>query len=101
MWLPLPDILNLLSLIAATWFCVIGPTDGYVQPRAARLVFSVAFVLLAFHPINVAAHYRLFSKRGRSIYPERDRDYPYATGQELLTVVVTITLAAAVALALT
>jgi len=99
-WLPIPDILNLLSSIAAIWFCVIGPTDGYVRPSATRLVFSVAFVFLAFHPINVAAHYRLFSKKGRSIYPERDRDYPYVTDQELVTVIATLIFAAAVASAL-
>src|ERR1700722_8268162 len=62
-WLPMPDWLNLLSLLAVVLFCVALPL-GFGAVRAASAVLSAGYVLIAFHPISEAAHYRLFSKNG-------------------------------------
>jgi hypothetical protein len=50
--------------------------------------------LIAFHPISDAAHYRLFSKNGRSIYLKSpEGDYPWMTDQEKATVPLSVVLA--------
>jgi hypothetical protein len=49
------------------------------------------YVLIAFHPINEAAHYRLFSGKGRSVYLNKsDGDYPWITDQEIFSVILTL-----------
>ncbi|MBZ5529979.1 MAG: hypothetical protein LAO20_00985 [Acidobacteriia bacterium] len=94
-WLPLPDYLNLASLLAVVTVCVIMPATGALAPRAANTALSVAYVLIAFHPINEAAHYRLlFSKEGRTIYRKMGRDIPWVTDQEIFTVIISAVLAA-------
>jgi hypothetical protein len=96
-WLPLPDIVNVLSLLGVVAFLVTVPLASDAFERSSRAVLGAAYSLLAFHPITMAAHYRLFSKGGRSIYTQRGKDYPYATGQEIFTLVFSMVLAAGAA----
>ena len=82
-WLPLADILNIVSMLSVIVFLVIIPLKTEALESIGRAVLAAGYLLLAFHPITMAGHYRLFSKLGRSIYASRGKDYPYATGQEL------------------
>ena len=94
-WFPFYDCINILALVCATLFCIVIPlaTNGYSQ--MSKTVLAVAYILIALHPINGAAHYRLFSREGRHMYTRQGRDYPYMTDQEIVTTIVTLILAAA------
>ncbi|MBI1804071.1 MAG: hypothetical protein HYR77_06340 [Ignavibacteria bacterium] len=100
-WFPVSDIINILSMLSVVFFCVINPLAAKAAPisgsitaipNSAKIVFTVAMILLAFHPIAMIGHYRLLSKRGRSIYlkPDGTGDYPYCTGAEVAIVVVSL-----------
>jgi hypothetical protein len=95
-WLPLPDVVNISSMLTVVAFLVIIPLASDAFERISRGVLAAGYLLLAFHPTTMAAHYRLFSK-GRSIYTQRGQDYPYATGQEIFMLVLSLALAGAVA----
>src|SRR2546422_810027 len=87
-WLPLSDYVNVISLLSVVALCVVVPlvTDGF--GRVSRTALGVGYILIGLHPINVANHYRLFSKRGRSIYLHRPKgDYPYLTDHEALSLI--------------
>ena len=86
-WLPLPDYINVISMLMVVTFAIIAPLIHHKMEAAEGIVIGVAYVFLAFHPITMAAHYRLWSKAGRSIYPG---DYPWITGQELASAAVSI-----------
>jgi len=99
-WLPLPDCLNLLGLLAVVLFCVVMPMTGGAHPRLAYTTLSVGYTLIAFHPFGEAAHYRLFSKAGRSVYLNHlngtSGDYPWITDQEVISVILSVILASVV-----
>src|SRR5437773_8550760 len=59
-WLPLPDFLNIVALVTVVFCCIVLPLACDVN-RFSSAVLSVGYVLIAFHPISEAAHYRLFS----------------------------------------
>jgi len=92
-WLPLPDAINIASMLTVVAFLVIIPLSSDAFERISRGVLAAGYLLLAFHPITMAAHYRLFSKGGRSIYTQRGKDYPYATGQEVFMLILSLALA--------
>ena len=75
--IPVPDIINILSMLSVVWLCVVVPLVSDQFGKESRTVLSVAFILLAFHPICMVGHYRLFSARGRHVYTERGEDFPY------------------------
>jgi hypothetical protein len=93
-WLPLPDILNIVSMLSVIVFLVIIPLATDAFERVGRAILAAGYLLLSFHPITMAGHYRLFRKLGRSLYTSRGRDYPYATGQELCFFFLSLSLAA-------
>lgn len=92
-WIPIPDVLNIMSLFATVICLIVLPiaTDTYLW--LSRIVLGVGYVLIAFHPITMAGHYRLWSREGRSKYVADGKDYPYATGEELATSSLSIVLA--------
>jgi hypothetical protein len=91
-WLPLPDYINILSMLAVVSCAILTPLCENRVSNLSRLVVGVAYVLLAFHPVTMAAHYRLlWGRGGRSIYK---KDFPWVTGQEILSASVSIVLAA-------
>jgi hypothetical protein len=93
-WLPLPDYLNVLSLFAIISICVVIPLAGGKCDRLANAALVVGYALIAFHPINEASHYRLFSGKGRSVYLSKsDGDYPWITDQEIFSVILTFVVA--------
>src|SRR5205807_2073747 len=77
-WLPLADILNIVSMLSVIAFLVIIPLATDALENVGRAVLAAGYLLLSFHPITMAGHYRLFSKLGRSVYTSRGKDYPYA-----------------------
>ncbi len=95
-WLPIPDCLNIVALIATSLLCVVFPLCKLDDSRST-IELSVAYVLIAMHPVNEAAHYRLFSRKGRHLYVKAGRDFPFVTDQETATLAVTALMAVAVA----
>lgn len=93
-WFPLADILNIVSMLAVVGFLVIVPLTTDAFENVGRAVLAAGYLLLSFHPITMAGHYRLFSKLGRSVYTSQGKDYPYATGQELFFFLLSLALAA-------
>ncbi|MCU1321829.1 MAG: hypothetical protein JWM43_1478 [Acidobacteriaceae bacterium] len=83
----IPDALNIVSLFAAVICLIMLPiaTDTYCW--LSRMVLAGGYVLIAFHPFTVAAHFRLWSRdafantsemaktahmrRARSLFPRR------------------------------
>jgi hypothetical protein len=84
-WIPIPDVLNIMSLLTTVICLIVVPiaTDAYLW--LSRMVLGAAYVLIAFHPLTMAAHYRLWSKHGRNKYVTAGKDYPYATGEEIVS----------------
>ena len=69
-------------------------TDSFA--RISGTVLGIGYFILAFHPVTMAAHYRLWSREGRSIYSSKGKDYPYATGQEIAIFVLSLLLASGI-----
>jgi len=92
-WIPIPDVLNIMSLLATVICLIVVPiaTDSYFW--LSRVVLGAGYVLIAFHPFTMAAHYRLWSRDGRNKYVTAGKDYPYATGEELVCSSLSIILA--------
>jgi hypothetical protein len=57
------------------------------------MVLGGGYVLIAFHPFTMAAHYRLWSREGRNKYATNDNNYPYASGEELVSSSLSVVLA--------
>jgi hypothetical protein len=99
-WFPLPDYLNILSFLAVVSCWGVLPLVGWSSDRLSNAALSVGYSLIAFHPISEMAHYRLFSKSGRSIYSRTPNgDYPWITRQEIVSVSISVAIAAGVAVA--
>jgi len=96
-WFPVPDIINVFSMLGVVLFCILIPLASGQFTVASRAALAAAFVLIAFHPICMVGHYRLFSAQGRHIYTLRKQDYPYCTRAELVLVIVAVLLAAGAA----
>ena len=92
-WIPIPDVLNIMSLLATVICLIVVPiaTDSYFW--LSRVVLGAGYVLIAFHPFTMAAHYRLWSRDGRNKYVTAGKNYPYATGEELVSSSLSIILA--------
>jgi hypothetical protein len=96
-WFPLPDVVNILSMLCVVVFAIVFPLANDPFPRLAWVVIGVAYELIAFHPVTMAAHYRLCSKEGRAVYLQKgnkhyrsDQDFPYATGQEIASLLASL-----------
>lgn len=92
-WIPIPDVLNIMSLLATVICLILVPlaTDSYLW--LSRMILGAGYVLIAFHPFTTAAHYRLWSRKGRSKYITDGKDYSYATGEELVSSSLSVVLA--------
>lgn len=89
-WFPLPDILNILSLLGLIGLCIVLPLVKGHFSTASRRMLAFAATLIACHPLTMAAHYGLFrQKRPRG----RDGDFIYAPAEEILTLCSSIALA--------
>jgi hypothetical protein len=98
-WLLLSDFLNFASMLAVVSFCIVVPLRVGAFPKLSATVLSAGYVLVAFMPLMIAGHYRLFSRHGRAIYPVQGRPAPRITGQEALFAAIGVLSAAAAAIA--
>jgi len=89
-WFPVSDILNLIMMVLLI-LGIVNPMK-MLSGDIKQTVLSVGFIIMGMHPINMIAHYRLMTKLGRSIYEVPGKDYPYTTGIEKCTLVITILL---------
>jgi hypothetical protein len=89
----IPDVLNIISLFAAVICLIVLPlaTDTYLW--LSRMVLAGGYVLLAFHPLTTAAHYRLWSRDATRMHVKGGKDYPYATTEELVSSSLSVVLA--------
>ena len=94
-WFLVSDWLIIGSMCAVVAFCVVLPLAGLGNESQVAKAIASAYVLIAAHPINTAAHYRLFSRYGRAKYRQAGRDVPYISDQEWLTLAVTVAALAA------
>jgi hypothetical protein len=93
-----PDVLNIMSLFAAVSCLIVLPVAIDTYLSLSRMVLAGGYVLIAFHPLTTAAHYRLWSREGIRKRARDGNDHPYATAEELVSSslsVVMATLAAA------
>jgi hypothetical protein len=92
-WIPVPDVLNIMSLLAAVICLIVVPIaiDAYFW--LSRIALGAGYVLIAFHPFTVAAHYRLWSRESKSSNVAGGKDNPYASGEELLSAPLSMILA--------
>lgn len=91
-WIPIHDYFNMLSMLVLVLVAIVLPLGKYQAWVSIRTVIAAAGTLLALHPINTAAHYRLFSRNGRSVYGKSGKDFPPVTGQEWVTLSATVVL---------
>lgn len=91
--LSLPDVVNLLSMFATVGCAIILPiaTDSHAQ--LARIVLGFAYVLIAFHPVALASHYRLWSRTSNRSEVEQNANSLYVNREELATSVFSIMIA--------
>ncbi len=96
--IPLPDVINIMSLFATVGCVIVLPlaTDSYF--RLSRMVLGCAYVLIAFHPLTIAAHYRLWKRKDPGRKAIDKANSPYANREELaasfLSVLIAILVAA-------
>src|SRR5262249_48706104 len=64
-WLPLADVLNLLSLAITLIGVFIGPALGLAKVHVARIMSAWAVLLLVGWPPAVVGHYELFGRGAR------------------------------------
>jgi hypothetical protein len=60
-WFLVTDFLIIGSMCAVVAICIVLPIAGRREPWAIACTLAVAYIIIAAHPINTAAHYRLFS----------------------------------------
>ena len=96
-WVPLPDNVNILAMLAVLYFCLVAPLTAsglriYPVGVMAHASFVAACVLIIAHPLVVASHYRVWGgSRGA-----QDEPLPYCTRQEAIVQIVALIAAAAV-----
>jgi hypothetical protein len=85
-WVLMPDVLNIMSLFATVICLIVLPiaTDTYFW--LSRMVLAGGYVLIAFYPFTMAAHYRLWSREGIHKHVGDGNAYPYATPAEIVAV---------------
>lgn len=95
--IPLPDVINIISLFATVGCLIVLPiaTESYFW--LSRMVLGCAYVLIAFHPFTIAAHYQLWQREASSKKVKDGASSPYATREELTTSLVSALIAIVVA----
>jgi hypothetical protein len=91
--IPLPDVINIMSLFTTVGCLVVLPMVTESYSWITRIVLGGGYVLIAFYPITVAAHFGLWTRDvpSRKI---RDRaNSPYVNREELITSILSILIA--------
>ena len=92
--LPLPDVVNIMSLFATVGCAVILPLATETYLWLSRMILGGAYVLIVFYPFTVAAHYQLWKRKSTSRRATEDARDPYANREELVISVFGILMAA-------
>ena len=95
--IPLPDVINILSLFATVCCLIVLPLAIESYLWLSRMVLGGAYVLIAFHPFMVAAHYRLWRRKEKSEKDTNGARSPYANREELMISLFSILIATAAA----
>jgi hypothetical protein len=82
-----------MSLLAAVICLIVVPITTGAYFWLSRVVLGAGYVLIAFHPFTMAAHYHLWSRENKSGHVTDGKDHPYATGEELISASLSIILA--------
>ncbi|MEJ2671572.1 MAG: hypothetical protein P8168_05075 [Deltaproteobacteria bacterium] len=91
-WIPLADFVNIIMLFSTIICCIIIPLMGFDTLR--KPVFIAAAILIAFHPMTTAGHYGLLTRRGRKHYLTPEGDWPYKTGEEYVSFILSLIITA-------
>jgi hypothetical protein len=86
-------VLDIVSLFAAVICLIVLPVATGSYFWLSRMVLVGGYVLMAFYPFTIAAHYRLWSREGIRKHVKDGKDYPYATAEELVSASLSIVLA--------
>jgi hypothetical protein len=62
-WLPLPDIINIASMLCVVSLCVVFPLSAGQFGLVSRTTLTVAFVLISLHPISMCGPLSFVSSR--------------------------------------
>ena len=81
---PGTDFLIILSMCSMVANCIVLPLAGQREPLLIARTVAIAYIVIAAHPLNTAAHYRLFSRYGRTKYRQQGRDVPYVTDPRVI-----------------
>ncbi len=81
----LPDVLNIMSLFATIALVIVSPMVTTMPPSLACAVLGGAYVLIAFHPLSVAAHFGVWRRNAGRKDPaaQGDQPLPYPNSLEL------------------
>jgi hypothetical protein len=95
--IPLPDVINIMSLFATVGCLVVLPmvTESYYW--LSRIVLGSGYVLIAFYPFTVAAHYGLWTREVPSRKTRDGAKPTYVNREELLTSILSVLIAAVAA----
>ncbi len=95
--IPLPDVINIMSLFATVGCAIVLPlaTESYFW--LSRMVVSGAYVMIAFHPLAIAAHYRLWRREGIGRRAGDGAGSHYVNREELAVSLLSVLIAIAVA----
>lgn len=99
-WVPVPDNVNVLAMLAVLYFCIVAPltaTGARIYPVGvmAGATFAAASLLIVAHPLVVASHYGVWGGARRARRTEGD-GLPYCSLQEGVLQLVALAAAAAV-----
>ena len=91
--IPLPDVINIMSLFATVGCLVVLPmvTESYYW--LSRIVLGGGYVLIAFYPFTVAAHYGLWTREVPSRKTRDGAKPTYVNREELLTSMLSVLVA--------
>jgi hypothetical protein len=91
--IPLPDVINIMSLFATVGCLVVLPmvTESYYW--LSRIVLGSGYVLIAFYPFTVAAHYGLWTREVPSRKTRDGAKPTYVNREELLTSILSVLIA--------
>jgi hypothetical protein len=95
--IPLPDVINIISLFTTVGCLVVLPmvTESYYW--LSRIVLGGGYILIAFYPLTVAAHYGLWRREVPRRKTTDGANSPYANREELVTSILSVLIAAVAA----
>ncbi|MBL7809285.1 MAG: hypothetical protein JNN28_15805 [Saprospiraceae bacterium] len=84
-WFPLPDFINLLSVLITVIFVFLYPLKNMetFDLKTCQKLFGFAILLFIIYPFALIGHYEFFTKSSKRI-----KDQKYLTSQELIVMII-------------